>query len=343
MFEMFEGQTADEVWLKVSTAFRSAGADSIQPSRAGPTREILRAGLGISDPVQRWVVSRNPPMNVAFALAEVLWILAGRNDSAFVNAFNSQLPLFAGSGKTYEGAYGFRLRTRFRFDQLRRAFEALRREPESRQVILQIWDPRSDMPTKNGGARSADVPCNLLSMIKVRRHRLEFTQIVRSNDVFRGLPYNLVQFTTIQEILAGWLELDVGGYAQLSDSLHVYERDLRTTLAPHRSSPSCFNTDTLALPYRTTQTAVRTLTSLVDDVIAKRLPHERMLRTLSTVRLPVAYKNIGLVLCAELARRDGAVAVSRAAISSCTNGAFVALWNRWNARIERSRRARCAA
>lgn len=47
---------------------------------------------------------------------------------------------------------------------------------------------------------------------------------MRSNDVHRGLPYNVVQFTTLQEVMAGWLGLEVGGYHHWSDSLHLYRR-----------------------------------------------------------------------------------------------------------------------
>ena len=63
-------------------------------------------------------------------------------------------------------------------------------------------------------------------MLKVRDGALEWTQILRSNDVFRGLPYNFVQFTMMQEIMAGWLNLRVGSYNQLSDSLHIYDSDI---------------------------------------------------------------------------------------------------------------------
>ncbi len=58
----------------------------------------------------------------------------------------------------------------------------------------------------------------------IRRGRLEWLQIMRSNDLVWGLPYNIVQFTSMQEIVAGWLDIDVGTYNQVSDSLHVYER-----------------------------------------------------------------------------------------------------------------------
>src|SRR5438132_698223 len=100
MFRVFEGATADDVWLRLAAAFRDEHLPS-QESRAGDTREILHAAISIKNPRQRWVVSRVPALNPAFALAEAVWILAGRDDAAFLNYFNSKLAEFAGRGDRY--------------------------------------------------------------------------------------------------------------------------------------------------------------------------------------------------------------------------------------------------
>src|SRR5439155_956769 len=172
----------------------------------------LHAALSIRDSRQRWVASRFPPLNPPFAIAEVIWIICGRQDSKFLNYFNPKLPNFAGTGPTYYGAYGFRLREHFGVDQLERAYRALHSNKDSRQVVLQIWDPRMDLPTESGEPRAPDVPCNLTAILKVRGGRLEWTQVMRSNDLFRGLPHNIVQFTSLQEVIAGWLGLEPGTY-----------------------------------------------------------------------------------------------------------------------------------
>ncbi len=102
------------------------------------------------------------------------------------------------------------------------AYNALTRSPSSRQVVLQIWNGELDMP--DPAPRSKDVPCNLVSHLIVRDKKLDWLQVMRSNDLFWGFPYNVIQFTTLQEIVAGWLGLEVGSYTHLSNSLHVYER-----------------------------------------------------------------------------------------------------------------------
>src|SRR5260370_36649185 len=113
MNSVFEGHTADEIWQAILARFEDAKGSRIQRSRAGLTHELLHAVLVLHNPRERWVYSRVPPINPAFAMAEVLWILAGRQDSAFLNYFNRELPKYAGGGPTYHVAYGFRLRRHF--------------------------------------------------------------------------------------------------------------------------------------------------------------------------------------------------------------------------------------
>lgn len=220
-----EASSASELWRQARMLFDGEGQHDVIEGRGGTCKERLAVLLCLTDIRQRWVASRNPPINLPFALAEVLWILTGQEDASFLNFFNTRLPLFSGKTETYPGAYGFRLRKRFGLDQLVRAYEVLRNNPESRQVVLQLWDASSDLPDELGRPRSADIPCNVVSMLKIRQNKLVWTQIMRSNDIQLGLPYNLVQFTFLQEALASWLGIEPGVYNHFADSLHFYERD----------------------------------------------------------------------------------------------------------------------
>lgn len=328
MFRTFHAETADAVWGKIAKVFRAGTGASAQISRAGQTKEILHAAISISNPRARWVVSRNPPINPAFAVAEVIWIMTGRNDSAFLNYFNTGLPKFAGKVARYHGAYGHRLRRQLGIDQLDRAYSALKHKPESRQVVLQIWSGQLDLPRPRGVEASADIPCNLLSMLKVREGKLEWTQIIRSNDLFRGLPYNFVQFTTMQEIVAGWLGLEVGSYNQVSDSLHIYMSDI-STLANSPGITVEPNNDSLRLPKKQSDRIFLEMARLTEKIISPRLTAVEIVRLFKNFKGPQAYKNIMAVLCAEAVRRRKDVGAMGDIIGACSNPVYRQLFHRW--------------
>lgn len=331
---LFEGRTANEAWSKASAAFLVEGEAQEQASRAGSTHEILHAALSIRDPLERWVLARRPAINPAFAIAETVWILAGRDDSALPNLWYPGLADYTGPGERYHGAYGHRLRRQFGLDQLERAYLALRNNPNSRQVVLQIWDAGLDMPDEEGRPTSQDVPCNVLCMLKVRNGKLQWTQVMRSNDLFHGIPYNLVQFTTLQEVMAGWLGLEVGVYDHLSDSLHVYEGDLEKVKGFDEQLEVAPNTDSLRLPKAESDEAFALLEGRLDAMTQKHLTEMRMLEIVNEGGLPEAFQNILRITAADSARRRRWMRLSEEVVSGCTNAALSQAWGRWVARTE---------
>lgn len=324
MIRQFSGHTADDLW---KSAYRAVLKSPKQESRAGTTKELLHVALSIDNPKQRWITSRSPIINPAFAIAEVIWILNGRNDLHFLRHWNKNYSDYAGNTPRLHGAYGFRLSKHFRLNQLHRAYRALKNKPDSRQVLLQIWDPRIDLPLPSGAARSKDIPCNLASLIKIRNSKLEWMQILRSNDIFRGLPYNIIQFTTLQEILAGWLRIEMGSFNQISDSLHLYLRDLPKTKIAHH--PKKQNTDSLALPYKESMMAFRSLEKLCSKLM-RATDSGGIKSVIKGQYLPTAYKNFLFVLAAEQARRYSSNPLASSFIARCSNPALRDIWNTWH-------------
>lgn len=330
---LFEGRTANEAWSEAAAAFLVKGEAQEQESRSGSTREILHAAFTIRDPLERWVLARRPAINPAFAIAETVWILVGRDDSALPNQWNPELPKYTGPGERYHGAYGHRLRRRFGFDQLERAYLALKNNPDSRQVVLQIWDPGVDLPDEEGRPAALDIPCNVLSMLKVRNGKLEWTQVMRSNDLFRGVPYNFVQFTILQEVMAGWLGLEVGIYGHLSDSLHVYEDDFGALEEFARQMATASNTDSLRLPKEESDDAFATLERCLDAMTDDRLTEGHMRELVEGDGLPEAFKNLLRIAAADSARRSGWIGLSEAAAGECTNRSLLQVWEGWSSRM----------
>ena len=329
MISSFRGQSADMVWQKAAEAFRRSREVRSQDSRGGPTREILHAAMSIADPRQRWVVSRKPPLNIAFALAEVIWIMTGRRDLAFLEYWNREYRKFVGPGPELHGAYGYRLRCHLGLDQLECAYQALKNNADTRQVVLQIWDSGIDMPASDGTPADPDVPCSLLAMPKIRDMKLEWLQVIRSNDMFLGVPHNFVQFTCIQEVLAGWLGVECGSYNQISDSLHVYDRDwenVMDSIALPNVSPS---TDYLGQPRQGSDRLFRELERRIEKMIDSETATDVLQGLASWDDAPTSYRNIATVLTAEALRRRGLRESAVRTMSRCTNPAYQQLWSRW--------------
>ncbi len=157
-------------------------------------------------------------------------------------------------------------------------------------------------------------------------------QIVRSNDVFLGLPHNIVQFTTLQEVLAGWLGADIGTYNQISDSLHIYDRDLSNVLNPHTRSSSS-NSDSFALPKDESEQRFRELAAKIEYLTRNDLRVDDLGQLANWRNAPIAFSNSLFVLIAEAARRRSWFKQMDWAISECTNPVFIELWTNWLCRM----------
>lgn len=191
--------------------------------RGTKTLELHPAVIEVENPRRRLVTAHGRPVNVAFALAEALWILAGRNDVEMPAYYNSNVKQFSDDGIVFNAAYGNRLRRHFGHDQIEDVIKVLAADRDSRQATLVISSPRDDRGWLNGIPHAVkDRACNVLSHLLIREGALDWVQVVRSNDLLWGTPYNWMQFTHLQEYIAQRLGVPVGKYYHFADSLHIY-------------------------------------------------------------------------------------------------------------------------
>jgi thymidylate synthase len=206
--------SANELFVTVCREVLAQGRRSAP--RGLDTTEVLGAHLRLTEPRRRFVDV--PPvrlLNPAFAVAEALWILSG-SDDPWIFIYNRSLEQYADEGRL-QGAYGPRMRNwRGEVDQLAHVRRLLAGDPDSRQAVIQLYDPQRD----TRGHR--DVPCTLNYRFFIRSGRLEMHTTMRSNDVWLGLPYDVFTATILHELMAGWLGVELGAYHHHVDSLHLY-------------------------------------------------------------------------------------------------------------------------
>ncbi len=337
MISYFSGPTADNVWQQVAHAVQESRLVRKQQGRGGLTSELLHVAVSIECPTQRWVTSRLPAMNFPFALAEVVWFISGRRDLRFLQFWNRGLSNYVGAHPEIHGAYGYRVRAHLGIDQLKRAYQTLTHNPESRQVVLQYWDSGIDSALADGTPSAPDIPCNVASMLKMRDGRLEWTQMVRSHDLFLGVPYNFVQFTTLQEVMAGWLGVECGSYNQFSDSLHVYHKDAMSVASSlnKRATKVVPNTDCLKLSFDESVWAFGELERRIEAIIDPTAYPIDIYKICEWDEAPRAYRNILNILVAESLRRRGESEVAADVASKSSNSVHKYLWNQWITRVSK--------
>lgn len=329
MIETINGKTANEVWKK-AVEMLLVQENSIN-GRIGEVFELLHAFLSIEDPRQKWIYDRIPPISISYALAELVWIMNGEERSDIINYWNPSLPKFAGDGAVYYGAYGKRLRSHFGFDQLEKAYFALQNTPESRQVVMQIYDVIKDFPIDNGKPRSEDIPCNICSLLKVREGKLEWSQIMRSNDILLGMPYDFVQFTSLQEILAGWLGLEVGSYNHYSDSLHLYCRDINKIGVGQEKE--VVNSDSFSLGREESERIFKEIYSRMIALTDKDISEGEVLTLAQLESDYTAYNNIMLMIAAYVAKKHRNNDLVDELLAKCSNDIYTIVWNNWANKI----------
>jgi len=197
-------------------------------SRNGPTIECPSpVTTSYRNPWRRVLFDPQRDANPFFHFMESLWILAGRNDVAFLDYWNSNIKRYSDDGIKYHGAYGHRMRKFDDYrsyhepmvvDQLDWAIEELRKDPYTRRCVVQIWDARKDMQP------NPDIPCNDLLIFRCRDgRRLDMTVCNRSNDIIWGAyGANAVHFSIVHEYVAWHAKLNMGSYHQISNSYHAY-------------------------------------------------------------------------------------------------------------------------
>jgi len=324
--KIFEATSATNVWLEA--ADHVLQKHQVRDSRIGMTLDIGKCLMLVSNPRERWVLHRLPMISPAFAIAEVFWILSGRDDAKFINTWNPILKKFAGDTELYHGAYGHRLRVHMGFDQIDRAYETLLHKPLSRQVVMQIWDSKLDLPQANGCPNSEDIPCNLVSMLKINNCCLEWSQVMRSNDIFRGTPYNFIQFTLLQEIIAGWLNVEMGSFVLFVDSLHAYQNDLNT-MKIQESRLYSANKDNLLFSKFEFDQFFPLCMELLDEASLTGTSVNLVNKLKVTAAIPQEYKNLIAIPLAYIAFKEQNFLVQNEFEAICSNEQIKYIWKTW--------------
>lgn len=193
---------------------------------AGRTsRELMNYMITIDDPRARVFSGDRYPLRMPLAIGRFVWLMSGSDRLSHIAVYDEGVRRFSDDGVSVPGSnFGQRiLKPRPGVNQLANAIELLRCDPTTRRAAISIYAP------EDCGRDSRDIPCALAISYQVRGGHLHATTLMRSNNAWGLLPYNLFEFSLLAEVIAVEVGVPLGTLTHFAISMHIYEKDIEST------------------------------------------------------------------------------------------------------------------
>lgn len=184
-------------------------------ARQQVTRDLGHTTIVLQSPYDALPIGLGRNLDPRIAAVEAVQLIGGFADETMVTRVAPNLMKYANKGILH-GSYGRRIG-----HQLQTALRKIENDYETRQAVITLWDPWLD----NILAMN-DYPCTVGMQLRVVNDELCMNVVMRSNDVWLGLPYDMFQFTQLQITAARVLGILPGLYHHTAFSLHLYDRDV---------------------------------------------------------------------------------------------------------------------
>lgn len=194
--------------------------DLLKAPRVGNTRELNNVKIVLKDITKNIVSVRG--ISPSYLFGELLWYFNGDNSLKFIESFSPFWSKITDDGETCNSAYGYLMQYKHQFNQIEKVIEILEADPLSRRAKININTPNPNVKETH------DEPCTMSIHFMIRKNKLDCTVVMRSNDIWFGLPYDVAFFTQLQKYIADRLGVGYGWYTHFAVSLHMYDRDAET-------------------------------------------------------------------------------------------------------------------
>lgn len=207
---MIIGDNMDSIYYQLCNELKNA------PEVRG-TKELNVVSFTLTNLDNNVINIRN--ISKSYICGELLWYALGRNDAAFINKFAGLWGRISDDGITSYSAYGDIVFKRHGFNQVEKIIQLLCFDPESRRAVINFNVPNERV------IETKDEICTIALQFLIRNGRLNCVGMMRSNDVWYGLPYDVIFFTSLTKYIARRLNVPYGTYTHNVVSLHVYKKN----------------------------------------------------------------------------------------------------------------------
>jgi thymidylate synthase len=160
-------------------------------------------------------------LHVKSIIYELLWFLAGDTNIRYLRDHGVSIwdewadergdlgPVYGRQWRSWPAPEGGSI------DQIANVIGAIRRNPDSRRLIVTAWNP-ADVD------RMALPPCHCLFQFYVANGRLSCQLYQRSADVFLGVPFNIASYALLTMMAAQVCGLAPGDFIHTFGDAHLY-------------------------------------------------------------------------------------------------------------------------
>jgi thymidylate synthase len=165
---------------------------------------------------------------------ELLWFLMGDTNTRYLKENGVRIwDEWADENGDLGPVYGYQWRNwptpdGRHLDQIAQAVDQIRRNPDSRRIIVSAWNP-ADLPDERQSpqanvvaGRMALAPCHAFFQFYVADGRLSCQLYQRSADVFLGVPFNIASYALLTHLLAQVCGLEPGDFVHTLGDAHLY-------------------------------------------------------------------------------------------------------------------------
>jgi thymidylate synthase len=160
-------------------------------------------------------------LHVKSIIYELLWFLRGDTNIKYLNDRGVRIwdewadekgelgPVYGQQWRSWPARDGGTI------DQIANVVAAIRRNPDSRRLIVSAWNPAEV-------DKMALPPCHCLFQFYVAEGRLSCQLYQRSADVFLGVPFNIASYALLTLMVAQVTDLKPGEFVHTFGDAHLY-------------------------------------------------------------------------------------------------------------------------
>ena len=170
-------------------------------------------------PYQNWLTqtgkaSELPKYSAEWKEEMKVFVDKVKTDNSFAKEWGELGPVYGKQWRDFNG-----------FDQLSWLIDEIKRNPNSRRLIISAWNASEIEEMAKAGLP----PCHTLYQFYVIDNKLSCQLYQRSADVFLGVPFNIASYALLTMMIAQVCELELGDFVHTFGDAHLYSNHFAQT------------------------------------------------------------------------------------------------------------------